>query len=464
MEKFLVLLVLSIFTAQLSFAFDGPPMSEGRGEGPGPGPGMGEGPGGPRPGMMEDGPDNLKNIKFEYDVKNGIFKSKEEASEYQALYEANKDSKDIKDFFEKISAKKKAKMEEMQKSDKRPDPSDFSKMQEQMEAEKIVMIKDLKALLDKTKKDKEKTVLASAGQVKCEADKKAPVLEKATTDSIKDATKVAKIVMSEEEFAKMKADIKEEVRKELMKDMAKNGPEMGGMNGASKDKKPSFSKDSDSDDGPSEKMASNKRGGMGGMKSGGDAPSFSMSSSASMPSMPSMSSSNNMNMNMNQAQNTNSQMMASQQQGSTQANYQQMNSVMSNGFQINGTPGGMNNNSMMMGNSQMQMRPQMGPQIGISYSQQAYGSQSNFNQNYGFFQNNNNQQMQMPPMPPRPMGQQNQNGGYNFMTTSSNVGYNGNNNSMAAYYGYDQGQYVNPYQMSTSNYQQQYYPTMILGN
>ena len=56
------------------------------------------------------------------------------------------------------------------------------------------------------------------GQVKCEADKKAPILEKTTTDSIKDATKVAKIVMSEEEFSKMKKDLKEEMKKELMKD------------------------------------------------------------------------------------------------------------------------------------------------------------------------------------------------------------------------------------------------------
>lgn len=150
------------------------------------------------PGMMMGGPqmENLSDIKFEYNAKSDLFKDEKEASEYQALFEKHKSSKDMTDFFAKTLEDKKKAMDEERKSGKRPE---LSKMKEEHQ----ILQKEIKNILDKKKKDNNTSVVLNE-DAKCIGGKSLPVIESAANASMKDSSKVAKIILTEDELAKIK--------------------------------------------------------------------------------------------------------------------------------------------------------------------------------------------------------------------------------------------------------------------
>ncbi len=207
MQGFVITLAFLLTFIPESNAFDGPPpmdMNARR-----------------APGMDGERPRfELSNIKFEYDSESKLFKDETEARDYQSLFEKNKESKEVKDYFSQLEIKKKEKMENLRKQDVRPD---FEKMKLERREEQVAMLKELKLILDK-KKAASDIAITTKDSVKCEAGKSPAVLDKANIDSLKDTSKVVKVVLTEEEFARMKQTIKDEVKKEMMNDMAKNKP------------------------------------------------------------------------------------------------------------------------------------------------------------------------------------------------------------------------------------------------
>lgn len=359
--------------------------------------------GGPRraPGM-NDGPRiqkiDLNEIRFEYDSKNELFKSAEEAKEYQSLFEKFKTSKEITDHIEKVSIDKKSKMDEMRKSGK---PPEFSKMKEERTAEEFILLKDIKVILEKKKKDNMAS-LALSEEVKCSGGKSLPVIEKATTDSMKDTSKVAKIILTEDELARMKSEIKEEVKKEMMKEMAKNKPHDEPRDEGDRPRFDRSEKRRENDDEDRPKMAEGKNRKQ--MPRAGGSESASMFAS-----------------------------------------------------QMSGQMGGMN--MFQMGNSQMGMmgNSQMNMNQGYSRDQMIQNQirvpQNNFNQNYaGSGYPGPRAQSPMAGQMRRPQMQMNQNQnfgysyqsnpgqnyngqsqyGYNFMAPKMDYGYTGNNSMMPA--------------------------------
>ncbi len=327
----------------------------------------GHGPGGPgrSPGMQMD---DITKIKFEYKKEDNIFKDEAEAIVFQALYEKNKEAKVVTDFFSSLETARKKKMDDERSKGERPD---FEKMKSERALEKVSMLKDLKALLEKMLPKKEHDA--------CGEGKTPAVLEKVTTDSMKDAAKAAKLVMSEEELAKIKKDLKEEVKKELMAEMAKNKPRE-----ESPDKfrggPPERNQERNQERPPEKRMA----GGGGSPPRGG-----SMS----------------MNMNMGQQ---NSGAMGQQMEMMNQNSY---------GVQFMNFPSqtmGQQNNGMQMGGQQMGMgQMQMGqqqnrrmrPQYSMGMNQMQ-NSQLNYGQNVNY--NNTNMMYGQSNMMFNPYGQQQQ--------------------------------------------------------
>lgn len=305
---------------------------------------------------MERPFENASDFKFEFIADQKIFKDEAESREYQNLFEKNKDSSEVKEFFASSEKKKKEKMEEMRKSDVRPD---FSKMKEEREAEKISMAKELKTLLEKKKTQTVKLVDA----VKCEAGKPSSILEKGTTDSMKDASKVVKIVMTEEELAKMKKEIREQIKDEVKKEV------MAEMKSKAPNERPSFDKKEKREEGsekPERKMAggggTNKRGGGMQMGSiGGDAAGSSPYGSINM---------NNLASYFGGSQNQMSSMQMNQYQNVMPTQMNQYQQQMNRGRPIN--------MGRQMGNRQMPM--QLNSNINYNYNNQ-------YNQMYGQTQN-----------------------------------------------------------------------------
>lgn len=369
----------------------------------------------------------LADIKFEYDSKNDLFKNADEAREYQSLYEKYKNSKEIEEHFVKVAVDQRSKMNEMRKSGK---PPEFSKMKEERDAERFNLLKEIKVILEKKKKDNISTLVLTE-EVKCGGGKNLPIIEKATTDSMKDTSKVAKIILTEDELAKMKKDIKEEIKKEMMKEMAGNKP-----------------KDEARDGGNRPKMAEgkNRKQMPGGGRGGDHSPVMDFASQMSGQmggSQMGMNQMGNSQMNMNQMGMGNSQMNMNQM-GNYQMNSNQMRDQMiqnqirvpqmnfnqpyaNQGYQ---NQVGQNSQMYQMGNSQMRKPPMnMNQNYGYQAAYPSYAYQSNTDQNYGM----TNAQY-----------------GYNFMAPQIDYGYTGNNAMMPAAYS---GQ-MNQYQQSTPSYSQ----------
>lgn len=188
------------------------------------------------PGMEMGRPpeESLEDLKFTYDSKNKLFKDEAEAKEFQKLFTENRDSKEIKDHFARVQEERKKKMDEMRKNGTRPD---FEKMKEEREIAQFDLLKAIKNILENKKK--EKTTVAKA-DVKCEGAKSQPILEKVTTNSMKDSAKVTKIILTEEEFKRMKSELrnelKNELKEELKKKMAQGRPNEEMRDRLSKDK------------------------------------------------------------------------------------------------------------------------------------------------------------------------------------------------------------------------------------
>jgi hypothetical protein len=353
----------------------------------------------------------LADIKFEYDSKNDLFKNADEAKEYQSLFEKFKTSKEITDHFTKVAVEQRSKMDEMRKSGK---PPEFSKMKNDREAEKFNLLKEIKVILEKKKKDNVAS-LALNEEVKCGGGKSLPIIEKITTDSMKDTSKVTKIILTEDELAKMKKDIKEEVKKEMMKEMADHKPKDEARGGGDRPRR-----DSDDEDRPKMAEGKGRRQMPGGGRPGGDSSSMAMQFASQMGgSQMGMNQMGNSQMNMNQMGMGNSQMNMNQMgMGNSQMNsYQSRDQMIQNQIRI--PQMGMN----QTGNSQMR-NPAM-----------------NMNQNYGYaYQSNTDQNY----------GMTNAQYGYNFMAPQMDYGYTGNNTMMPATYS---GQ-TNQYQQSTPSYSQ----------
>ena len=353
------------------------------------------------PGMQGDGPFEVQsNVKFEYDSDSKIFKDEAEAKEYQALFDKNKESKEIKDYFAQLELKKKEKMDEMRKKEIRPD---FSKMKEERAADLVVMIKELKLLLEKKKVT---AISLNKDNVKCEAGKTPDVLEKANIDSLKDSSKVVRVVLTEEEFARMKQSIKDEVRKEMMNYMAKNKPKEDERSGPREKREgpPEERK------GEERKMAGNGPGNFGPRKSpmqqGGnpqgsmgqiDMSMFQNQSQNFGMQMPSMNMNTNMNQNQGQSQNYGMQMHQGQQmQQGMRGQNRQMGNYQVYTYQ-QAQPQQMQRSSQFMQQQQQRM-----PQMQMGNSQFDYGYSVNYNnQNaaysnpYAFYQYQQYQQYPM---------------------------------------------------------------------
>ncbi|MBY0413651.1 MAG: hypothetical protein K2Q18_05780 [Bdellovibrionales bacterium] len=152
-------------------------------------------------------------IKFEFDKNSSIYKDEDHAIELQTLYEKYHDDKEVKEYLDRIFAKNKS---EMKKRMNKSEGFNFEEIKKSREKEKILILTDLKKILENLKLIEGKVTLAD----KCEEGKTPKVLEKSTTDSLKDTDKVVKIVLTEQEFIRMKQDIK----KELMAEMEKAPP------------------------------------------------------------------------------------------------------------------------------------------------------------------------------------------------------------------------------------------------
>lgn len=103
------------------------------------------------------------DIKFEYDSKNDLFQNAEEAKEYQSLFDKYKTSKEITDHFTKCAVEQRSKMEDMRKSGR---PPGFSRIKSDREDEKFNLLKEIKVILEKKKKDTV-TSFALTEEVKC---------------------------------------------------------------------------------------------------------------------------------------------------------------------------------------------------------------------------------------------------------------------------------------------------------
>ncbi|MEA9358634.1 hypothetical protein SHI21_20520 [Bacteriovorax sp. PP10] len=420
---------------------------------------------GPRraPGMSEEGGHmgpppkeqklELADIKFEYNSKNDLFKNAEEAKEYQSLFEKYKTSNEITDYFTKFAVEQRTKMDEMRKSGK---PPEFSKMKSDREAEKYNLLKEIKVILEKKKKDNVAS-LALNEEVKCGGGKTQLIIEKATTDSMKDTSKVTKIILTEDELEKMKKDIKEEVKKEMMKEMADNRPKDEARGPRERESR----RDSGRDEEERPKMAEGKgRKQMpGGGRPGGDSSSVAMQFSSQMSGqmggsqmgMNQMGMGNSL-MNMNQMGMGNSQMNMNQMgMGNSQMNsYQSRDQMIQNQIRIPqmnfnqpyANQGYQNQVRIGVGQS-TQMNQMRNPQMGMNQTGnfQMRNPAMNMNQNYGYaYQSNTDQNYGMTNAPY----------GYNFMAPQMDYGYTGSNTMMPAAYS---GQ-TNQYQQSTPSYSQ----------
>ncbi len=417
------LLIGAILIFSFSLKAESPPMPPGR-----------------SPGMEIGRPpeESLADLKFTYNSKNDLFKDEKEASDYQALFDQNKDSKEIKDHFAKVQEERKSKMEEMRKSGTRPD---FLKMKEEREMVEFDLIKAIKSILDTKKKDKATIAKADKADVKCEAAKAQPVLEKAMTDSMKDSAKVTKIILTEEEYKRMKADLrselKSELKEELKKEMAQNmakGPREFEKDSKEDREKERPSKDKE-DDRP--KMAENKsRSGqrsermgmtqqMSGFQNMGQSGGMQMGNMNQMQygnmNQMQMGNMNQMQMgNMNQMQmgNMNQMQMGNMNQmqmgNMNQMQYGNGNQMFYGNSQMSGMSYGMQNGNQM----QRMPRPQM--MRGQSHS---YANQMNMG---GYVYGND--RLQMNPFPSNMSG-------YNFMAADANYGYNYGNTAMNPYVG-----------------------------
>lgn len=424
--------------------------------GPGRAPGMSEEGGhmGPPP---KDQKIDLNDIKFEYDSKNDLFKNADEAKEYQSLFEKYKTSKEITDHIEKLAADKKSKMENMRKSGK---PPEFSRMKEERDAEKFNLLKEIKTILEKKKKDNMATLVLTE-EVKCGGGKNLPVIEKATTDSMKDTSKVAKIILTEDELAKMKKDIKEEVKKEMMKEMA-DKPKDDFRGGGERPRFEEKSRGSDEEDRPKMAQGKNRKQMPGGGGRGGEDTTAMFASQMSAQMGGSQMGMPNSQMGMNQMGNSqmgmnqmgNSQMMNRNQMPSrdqmiqNQISVPQMNynQQYANQYQaVQGTIGiGLSSNSYSqgMGGSQMGMNQMRRPPMQMNQNQN-----QNQYQNYGYqtaypayaYQSNTDQNYTMTSQY-----------GYNVMAPQMDYGYTGSNSMMPAY----SGQTNYQYQQSMPSYSQ----------
>lgn len=403
--------------------------------------GPGRAPGGHMGPPPKDQKFELADIKFEYDSKNDLFKNVEEAREYQSLFEKYKNSKEIEDHFVKVAIDQRSKMNEMRKSGKLPE---FSKMKEERDAEKFNLLKEIKVILEKKKKDNVAS-LALNEEVKCGGGKGQSIIEKATTDSMKDTSKVAKIILTEDELAKMKKDIKEEIKKEMMKEMADNKPKDEARGGGEGSRGRESRRD-EGEDRPKMAERKNRKQLPGGGRGGDHSPVMDFASQMSGQmggSQMGMYQIGNSQMNMNQMGMGNSQMNMNQM-GNYQMNSNQMRDQMiqnqirvpqmnfnqpyaNQGYQ---NQVGQNSQMYQMGNSQMRKLPMnMNQNYGNQASYPSYAYQSNTDQNYGM----TNAQY-----------------GYNFMAPQIDYGYTGNNAMMPAAYS---GQ-MNQYQQSTPSYSQ----------
>lgn len=400
------------------------------------------------PGMSEEighmGPPqkiDLNDIKFEYDSKNDLFKNADEAKEYQSLFEKYKTSKEITDHIEKLAADKKGKMDDMRKSGK---PPEFSRMKEEREAEKFNLLKEIKTILEKKKKDTMATLVLTE-EVKCGGGKNLPVIEKATTDSMKDTSKVAKIILTEDELAKMKKDIKEEVKKEMMKEMA-DKPKDDFRGGGERPRFEEKEKNRGSDEEDRPKMARGKNrkqmpgGGRGGPQGQEDTTvMFAAQMGGSQMGMGSsqlgMNQMGNSQMGMNQMPSRDQ--MIQNQISVPQMNYNQQYANQYHAVQ--GTIGiGLGSNSYsqgmggsQMGMNQMRMNQMRRPPMQMNQKQNQF-------QNYGYqtaypayaYQSNTDQNYKMTSQY-----------GYNVMAPQMDYGYTGSNSMMPAYSGQTNYQY-----------------------
>lgn len=370
---------------------------------------------------------DLADIKFEYDVKTNLFKNADEAKEYQSLFDKYKTSKEITDTFAKSREKnledKKNKMDEMRKSGKHPD---FAKMQEERETEEFNLLKEIKIILEKKKKDNVASLLLNE-EVKCGGGKTLPVIEKVTADSMKDTSKVAKIILTEEELLKMKKDIKEEVKKEMLKEMA-DRPKDENRGGGERSPERKRRGDDEEEDRPRMAEGKSRRAIPGaGRARGGSESSASFSYAAQMGG-PQMNM-NGMGANINQM---------GQQMG------QQMNMG--------------NSNNQMMTRDQMIQNQIRIPQMNFNQSHQnqmgqmrrppMYMNQNqNQNQNYAYqasypgyaYQSNTGQ-----------YGMMNMQSNYNLVAPQMDYGYTGTNTMMPV----NPGQTNYQYQQSAPSFSQ----------
>lgn len=222
--------------------------------------------------------------------------------------------------------------------------------------------------------------------VKCVGGKSLPIIEAATTVSMKDSSKVAKIILTEDELVKMKKEIKEEVKKEMMKEMA-DKPEK------SRGERPNKKDERDEEERPKMAEGKGKRqmpGGRGGNESQGF--SFSSQMAAQMGGSQMMGQPQ-MNMNQMGSANSRDQMMQNQ------IRVPQMN--FNRPYQNN------------FGNNQMRRPPMMQQNQNAYNGYQPYVYQSNPGQNYGAMNVQSN---------------------YNFMAPQMDYGYTTNSSMMPNVY------------------------------
>ncbi|QDK41868.1 hypothetical protein DOM21_10500 [Bacteriovorax stolpii] len=361
------------------------------------------------PGMEIGRPpeESLEDLKFTYDSKNKLFKDEAEAKEFQKLFTENKDSKEIKDQFAKVQEDRKKKMDEMRKNGTRPD---FEKMKEEREVAQFDLLKAIKNILENKKK--EKSTVAKA-DVKCEGAKSQPILEKVTTDSMKDSAKVTKIILTEEEYKRMKSELRNELKNELKEELKKEMTQ-GRPNEEMRDR-PSRDKDKEED---RPKMAEGKSKGRQGR---GEGMGMNMNMGGSSSNVSQMASAIGQQM-MNNFQNM------GQSSGMQMGNMNQMQMGSMNQMQM----GGMN--QRQMGNMNQMPQGMYGMQTGnqmprmprqqqgmMNNQMNVYGNQMNMG-GYG------NDRLQMNPFPSNTTG-------YNFMASDMNSSYTYGNSMMNPYSG-----------------------------
>lgn len=284
---------------------------------------------------------DFRNIKFEYIEGDKLFKNTDEAKEYQTLYDKNKDSKEIKNFFESLEKTMKEKMQTMMKSGERPD---MAKMKIEREEDQKQLSREMKGILEKKK---------NATTVGCAGSNQSKIIERPAIDSMNDAKKATSIVMTQEELAKMKADIAEEVKKEIMNDMPKPTGDMPNKMADRGDRRPPPSGESDDKDSPFTDSSSRlKKGKRPSQQSGGD--DFMAGNS----NMNSMGMGQNQQMQQGQSQNSQYQQQIMAQIQVPQMSYQMSQGMGQNQMQMMNGQQRMGGNNQRMGYSQQQQMPQ----------------------------------------------------------------------------------------------------------